>query len=179
MLTRRRLVKLSATRLFRYNTLHFYARLSNFRKTHMNTQLIPDMFLSYNSNNILVFTKPTKQVFLTFHKDKPVFIFTAGLMRIVMNEKRKSSKKLYKVAVSLIKLSIILLNQKRYFTSCYLKLQNVGMLRQKILSSIYNSTASSLIKYVLLKIRKDLTAQKLNTRRSIKKYVKKRFNVNT
>jgi hypothetical protein len=126
-------------------------------------------------NNIVVFSKPSRQVFLTVYKNKPIFVFTGGLMRIVMNEKRKSSKRLYKVAISLIRLSTILLSKKNFINSCYIKLNNIGSIRSKILSSLANARMSAKIHYILINFPHNLGAQKLNTRRSIKKYVKKRF----
>jgi hypothetical protein len=127
---------------------------------------------------VLVFSKPTKQLFIIFFKNKPIFIFTGGLMRIVMNEKKKSSKKLYKVAISLIKLAAILLNKKNYFSSCYLIIYNLGLLKSKILNAFVKAKVYTKIQYVILKFSLDFSAQKFNTRRSIKKYVKKRFKIN-
>ncbi len=99
-------------------------------------------------------------------------------MRIVMNEKKKSSKKLYKVAISLIKLAAILLNKKNYFSSCYLIIYNLGLLKSKILNAFVKAKVYTKIQYVILKFSLDFSAQKFNTRRSIKKYVKKRFKIN-
>jgi len=112
-----------------------------------------------------------------FFKSKPIFIFTGGLMRIIMYEQRKSSKKLYKVAISLIKLACILLIKRNFFPQGYLKLINVGNLRSKILLSIYKLKQFSKITYVIIKFRTDFTSQKLETRRAVKKYVKRRFKI--
>jgi len=127
--------------------------------------------------NFVVFSRPAKQLFLMFFKSKPIFIFTGGLMRIVMHEQRKSSKKLYKVAISLIKLVCILLKKPNYFPQCYLKLINVGFLRSKILINISKLKNFSKILYIFIKFRIDFTSQKLETRRAIKKYVKRRFKI--
>jgi len=138
---------------------------------------------NYKSNfigkniNYVIFSRPSKQLFLVFFKSKPIFIFTGGLMRIVMYEQRKSSKKLYKVAISLIKLACILLIKPNFFPQGYLKLLNVGNLRYKILLSLYKLKQFSKITYIIIKFRIDFTSQKLETRRAVKKYVKKRFNV--
>jgi hypothetical protein len=110
-------------------------------------------------------------------KNQPLFIFTGGLMRIVMNEARKSSKKLYKVAVSLLKLAAILLAKKNYFPNCYLKLIKLGTLKSKILSTFLKSKTHSKIKYVVITFPLNFSAQKFSTRRSIKKYIRKRFKV--
>jgi len=112
-----------------------------------------------------------------FYKNKPIFIFTGGLMRIVMNEKKKSSKKLYKVATSLIKLCAMLFSKKNFFSLGFIKLINVGNLRTKILNKLYNVKKYAKIQYVIIKFRINFTAQKLETRRAIKKYVKKRFKI--
>jgi len=115
---------------------------------------------------------------MLFYKTKPIFIFTGGLMRIVMNEKRKSSKKLYKVAVSVIKLASILLIKKNYFPACYLKLNNVSGLKNKILNTFVKTNAFIKINYIIIKFKLNFFAQKFSTRRSIKKYIKKRFKIN-
>lgn len=112
---------------------------------------------------------------MLFFKNRPIFIFTGGLMRIVMNEKRKSSKKLYKVATSLIKLSAILLFKKNYFPACYLTLNNVGILKSKILNTYLKTKTISKIQYIFVKFHLDFTSQKFGTRRSIKKFLKKKF----
>jgi len=127
--------------------------------------------------NLIIFSRPAKQLFLMIFKAKPVFIFTGGLMRIVMREQRKSSKKLYKVAVSLIKLFTILLYKRGFFPRGYLKLINVGNLRQKIINSLFKAKKSLKIVGIIIYFRTDFTSQKLETRRSIKKYVKKRFKI--
>ena len=108
-----------------------------------------------------------------------MFIFTGGLMRIVMNESKKNSKKMYKVAISLIKLATILLAKKNYFATCYLKLNNVGQLRPKILTTFFKANVYNNINYVIFKVTYDLSSQKFKTRRSIKKFIKKRFKLNT
>lgn len=158
--------------------MYFYAKLSKLQKNDMLYTLTPKPFHTYEHNNIVVFSKPAKQLFLIFFKNRPIFIFTCGLMRIVMNEKRKSSKKLYKVAISLIKLSVILLLKKNYFDNCYIKLDNVNQLRSKILNMLTKNKLSNLIYFIVFKINYDMYAQKFKTRRSIKKYVKKRFKLN-
>jgi len=126
---------------------------------------------------MVIFSRPKKQLFLMFFKTRPIFIFTGGLMRIVMNEKKKSSKKIYKVATSLIKLFTILLCKRHFFPSGVVKLINVGNLRSKILKNLYKVTKYSKIQYVIIKFRTDFTSQKLETRRAIKKYIKKRFKI--
>ena len=90
-----------------------------------------------------------------------------------MNEKRKSSKKLYKVATSLVKLSAILLFKKNYFPTCYLILNKVGSLKSKILNTFVKTKVNSKIQYIVIKFFLDTTSQKFNTRRSIKKFLKK------
>jgi hypothetical protein len=111
------------------------------------------------------------------YKSQPTFIFTGGLMRKVINEKRKSSKKLYKVATSLVKLSVILLTKKNFFLKGILKIIDVGSIRQKILSAYSKNKLFRKFLYVMIKFRIDFAAQKLETRRAIKKYVKKRFKI--
>ena len=96
-------------------------------------------------------------------------------MRIVMNEKRKNSKKLYKVAISLIKLATIMLIKKNYLQNCYLKLTKIGTLKTKILNTILKNKVTNKIQYVIIKFPLNNCAQKFSTRRSIKKYIKKRF----
>jgi hypothetical protein len=110
-----------------------------------------------------------------FFNKKPSFIFTGGLMRLVMNEKRKSSKRLYKVATSLIKLAAILLAKKSFFGVCYLRLVGIGSIRSKILKTLATPTNMMRIIYIMLIFRINIGSQKFGTRRSIKKYVKKRI----
>jgi hypothetical protein len=158
---------------------YFYAKLSKTQKNNSLSGLNSKTFHTQKNNNVVVFSKPYKQLFLIFFKKQPLFIFTSGLMRIVMNEKRKSSKKLYKVAVSLIKLALILLIKKNYFDNCYLKLINVGQLRSKILMTFTKHKIHNIVSYVFFKLNNDKNSQKFKTRRAIKKYVKKRFKLNT
>lgn len=161
--------------IFMYKILNYY---SHFTTNKTTTYIKQDLFSTNVTHNIIIFLKPKKQLFLIFFKNKPQFIFTGGLMRKVMKETRKSSKKLYKVAVSMIKLSSILLINKSYFTNCYLKLKNIGQLRGKILSIFSKYHLYRNVNYIIVCPRLDVTAQKFNTRRSIKKYVKKRFKLN-
>lgn len=95
-------------------------------------------------------------------------------MRKVMNEKRKSGKKLYKVAISLIKLSTILV-KKTFCYSFILKLTNLGVLQSKILSTYFKYGVNKQINYVIYSYVCSMSAQKFSTRRSIKKFIKKRF----
>ena len=132
-----------------------------------------------NDNNSLTFSKPARQLFVVFFINKPVFIFTAGLMRIVINEKRKSSKKLYKVGVSLIKFTVVLLQKNKENNNFILKINNVSSLNLKILQAFKKSRVCSKINYIIIKLRVNYHSQKLSTRRSIKKYVKKRFKIQT
>ena len=156
--------------------LSYYAKLSKLSVTDMGIgRTVPNNFNTFLLNHILIFSKPKKQLFVTFFKKQPIFVFTGGLMRIVMNEKRKSSKKLYKVAISLIKLSIILLSKKNFLNSCYLKLINIGSIRTKLLNMLSKSSIHKNIHYIILYFSLNYSAQKFNTRRSIKKYIKKRF----
>jgi len=129
-------------------------------------------------SNIIVFSKPRKQLFLVFFKEQPKFIFTGGLMRLVINEKKKCHKKLHKVAISLIKLSHIFLKNNTYFDTCYLRLINTGSIRLKILREFKRNRVFYKINYVFLVFRFNFGAQKFKTRRAIKKYVKKRFGIN-
>lgn len=154
--------------------LYYYANFNKSTKV-ASTSYDWNFFHSLRINNTLVFSKPKKQIFMIFFKKKPIFIFTGGLMRMVMNEKRKSSKKLYKVATSLIKLSAILLFKKNYFPTCYLTLTNVGSLKSKILSTYIKTKTFSKIQYVFVRYHLDFTSQKFGTRRSIKKFLKKKF----
>lgn len=157
-----------------YNYMTYYAKLVKMSKYFDNTITSTTDFNALNINNILIFSKPRRQIFLLLFKSKPIFVFTGGLMRMVMNEKRKSSKKLYKVAISLIRLSTILLAKKNFINSCYVKLINVGAIRTKILNSL-SKISTTKIHYIIIKFPQDFYAQKFSTRRSIKKYVKKRF----
>lgn len=158
--------------------IYFYSNLTSLKKETTEGRRF-NYFQTYTINNLIIFSQPKRQLFLTFFKNKPVFIFTSGLMRMVMNEKRKSGKKLYKVAVSLIKLAVIILAQKKYFDSCFLKLNSLGQIRSKILNTFRASSVRRVISYVVFNVYKDMNAQKFSTRRSIKKYVKKRFKLNT
>lgn len=158
--------------------IYFYSNLASLKKDTVEGRRF-NYFQTYNINNIIIFSQPKRQLFLTFFQNKPIFIFTSGLMRMVMNEKRKSSKKLYKVAVSLIKLAVIILAQKKYFDSCFLKLNSLGQIRSKILNTFRVSSVRRVIAYVIFNVYKDMRAQKFGTRRSVKKYVKKRFKLNS
>lgn len=156
-----------------YKLLYFY---TNLVKINKNNTL--NLVHTNSTNNFVMFFKPKKQLFLLFFKNKPNFVFTGGLMRKIMNEKRKSSKKLYKVAVSIIKLAIILIINKSYFSNCYLKLTNIGQLRSKILTTFTKYNLYKRVNYIIVSPRINLYAQKFSTRRAIKKYVKKRFKLN-
>ncbi len=154
--------------------LYYYAGFNKNIK-HNHIEYSWNFFHSLRVNNLLSFSKPKKQIFMVFYKNKPIFIFTGGLMRIVMNEKRKSGKKLYKVATSLIKLSAILLFKKNYFPACYLILNKIGSLKSKILNTLAKTKTNNKIQYIIIKFFLDATSQKFNTRRSIKKFLKKKF----
>jgi hypothetical protein len=156
--------------LVRYYALNADRNYNLESKAYKNSGII-------KRNNLIIFSRPSKQLFFTIFKSKPIFIFTGGLMRIVMREKRKSSKKLYKVATSLIKLFSILLVKKHFFQQGYIKLVNVGRLKAKILKALIKTKMSKKITYILINFRIDFTSQKLETRRAIKKYVKKRFRI--
>lgn len=164
---------------FLHKIIYFYTRLASASEFSKRQKNVSGSFHTHTVNNLVVFIKPKKQLFLILFKDQPMFVFTGGLMRIVMNENKKSSKKMYKVAASLIKLSTILLLKKSYFASCYLKLVNVGFLRSKILNTFAKTKAYRSVNYVIFKITRDISAQKFKTRRSIKKFIKKRFKLNT
>ncbi len=158
-----------------FNTLQYYARANYF---NFDTSKIKNTPIFYeNINNSIIFSRPRKQLFLMFFKFKPIFIFTGGLMRLVMNEKKKSAKKLFKVAISLIKLFSILLAKRHFFNKGYLRLLNIGNLRLKILNSITKNKLTFKINYIIIKFKTDFTSQKFETRRSVKKYVKKRFKI--
>jgi hypothetical protein len=128
---------------------------------------------------MVILSKPKRQLFLMLFKKKPVFMFTGGLMRLVMNEKRKSSKRIYKVATSLIKLAAILLSKRNFFMSCYVRLIDVGSLRAKFLRALTTPQIATKIHYVFVLFRTNIGAQKFKTRRSIKKYIRKRFKIVT
>jgi len=81
--------------------------------------------------------------------------------------------------MSLIKLSLILANNRKYFNSFYIKLNNVGYLRNNVLRTFSNSHIIKMVTYIITNVKIDSTSQKFKTRRSIKKYVKKRFKLNT
>lgn len=100
-------------------------------------------------------------------------------MRIVINEKRKSSKKLYKVAISLIKLSSVLLKLNKKVIYYSIKLNDLGSIKNKILQTYNNVILSTKVNHIIITTKFNIFAQKLNTRRSIKKYVKKRFKIQT
>jgi hypothetical protein len=96
-------------------------------------------------------------------------------MKLILNEKKKSSKKLYKVAMSLIKLSAVLLINQKNYKSIFIKLVNVGLLKNKILYELNKPKTRYKISYIIIKIKVLFMAQKFETRRAIKKYIKKRF----
>ncbi len=137
---------------------------------------LPQIFFqTLTLTHCVVFSKPRKQLFLVFFKKKIIFLFTCGLMRIVLNEKTKSSKKQHKVATSLIKLAIVLIFKKQYFDAFFLKLLNLGTIRLKILKLMQKSKLFNKIYYVIIKFSFNIGSQKFKTRRAIKKYIKKRF----
>jgi len=169
--------KLSELTATTCNYMVYYAKRVRFDQNAKKIRLPRIFFQTYTINNFVVFSKPRKNLFLMFFKRKPSFIFTCGLMRLVLNEKKKSSKKLAKVSISLIKLSVILLRNNMYFNSGYLKIINLGSLREKILKLIQKNRISSRIHYVIITLTRSYSAQKFRTRRSIKKYIKKRFKI--
>lgn len=130
---------------------------------------------SCDYNNLLVFSKPKRQLFTTLFIGKPVFIFTGGLMRMIINEKKKSSKRAHKVATSLIKLASIVMSKQQNLLNCTLKLKNIGSLRSKVVKTFSKAKLRTKLSYIIIVTNFDMSAQKLNTRRSIKKYVKKRL----
>ncbi len=163
-----------------YLDIRKYKLSFNLFQYYTSTRLLfntPQNVDRFQNTTMVVFSRPCKQIFLTLYDFKPVFIFTGGLMRKVMNEKRKSSKKLYKVAISLIKLATVLASKPGFFVNTVLKLLNVGSLRFKILTAFFRKKLQRKVVYVVIKFRIDFTSQKLETRRSIKKYVKKRFKI--
>lgn len=161
-----------------YKRIQYYTDISRISRAN-NKIVIPRLaFNTLAVDNSVIFSKPKRQLFLMLYSCKPRFVFTGGLMRRVMNEKRKSSKRLYKVAVSLIKLCSILLIKRNFFTSCYLRLHNIGNLRAKILKVFINNNTPQKVHYVIIHCSRNIGAQKFPTRRSIKKYIKKRFKTN-
>jgi len=159
--------------------LNYYAGLTRtiIQATHIQIPRI--YFNTLTVNHSVIFSKPKRQLFFMLFKEKPIFIFTGGLMRLVMNEKRRCSKRLYKVATSLIKLAVILTNKRNLLTSYYLRLINLGTIRSKIINNL--RTAQNFVKlhYIIIVFRRNIGAQKFNTRRSIKKYIRKRFKTRT
>ena len=162
-----------------YNLIRYYTKPDRtlFRTPTM-LNIIEQKKLQTYIYNMIVFSQPKTQLFLMFFKERPVFIFTNGLMKLIINEKKKCSKKMYKVSVSLIKLATVLFHKNMYFNSCSLKFVNVGDLRLKVLKAFKNFSTQKKINYVIVKIRYNSSSQRLNTRRSIKKYVRKRFEIN-
>lgn len=157
--------------------LNYYIHTNQNTVTHYITKTLTSL-ISQDATNIVVFTQPKKQLFIIIFKTKPIFIFTGGLMRIVINERRKSSKRSYKVAMSLIKLAIILL--QTHFSpvsgnKVVLKINLVNKLRYKILATLFIHRLWSSITSVITSQRSNPHAQKLATRRAVKKYIKKRF----
>lgn len=159
------------------NVLHYYASIARIYNLNESLTITRSFFHNYNINNIVVFSQPKKQLFFVIFKKKPIFVFTGGLMRKVMNEKRKSSKKAYKVATSLIKLSTILLSRRNFLNNCYLKLNRLGSIRTKILSAFAKYKLGQKVHYIMIYFPRYMNAQKFSTRRAIKKYVKKRFKI--
>ncbi len=160
----------------RIGSFYYYAKLTKFSKTEPNIGLSRGAFHTLTATNFVVFSKPTQQLFMVVYQNKPKFVFTGGLMRLVMQERKKSSKKNLKVATSLVKLSTLLLIKKNYFESGILKLNNLGTFRVRILKAFLKTRVMSKIHYILIKLTHDVHSQKWRTRRSIKKYIKKRFN---
>lgn len=152
----------------------YYQNISSSYYTHLLTQNVTITTPS-EQVNLVVFNIPRKQLFLTISKIHPIFIFTGGLMRRVMNEKRKSSKKMLKVATSLIKLGVILLLKPTYFVSGLLKLDNLGTLRSKVLKMLVKHKLYFKFTHIIITCPRSSNAQKFPTRRAIKKYVKKRL----
>lgn len=156
----------------------YYAKVQN--SGYANTELRSKVLRTYTTDvcNLVVFTQPRKQLFVVLFHNKPTFIFTGGLMRIVINERKKSSKKNYKVAVSLIKLVTLLIHKKvpaMRGSRLLVKINTFIKLRYKILSTLLNQNITPNISYVLTSGYRTYGAQKFPTRRSVKKYVKKRF----
>ena len=151
---------------YKLNIINYYTTFFN-----KNTSF----FSKHENNNLVVFSRPRNQLFFVVFKNKPVFIFTCGLMKYVINEKKKNAKKLYKVALSLLKLSSVIISNENHFNNFFLKLNNIGTFQSKILKTFINHKNSTKIKYTVIKNNTNTYSQKLSTRRSIKKYVKKRF----
>lgn len=171
-------VNLTERKIFspkQYLYLNYYAKLS--RVSKYGPKSIPNVFVfqTLTIYNIIVFSKPRKQLFLVFFKKKPVFIFSGGLMRFIINEPKKSSKKAYKVAISLFKLAAMLLHSNLYFSECYLRLCSIGKIRSKLLYELKKKRLFFKINFIILIFTYDARAQKFKTRRAIKKYIKKRF----
>jgi len=158
-------------------SINYYAELSRINLNTKKIKLPKIFFQTLTLTNIVSFSKPKKQIFLVFFKKQPVFIFTCGLMRFILNEKTKSSKKQHKVATSLIKLATILLIRKKYFDAFFLKLTNLGSIRLKILKLLQKNKFNFKTHYVIIKFSMSTSAQKFRTRRAIKKYIKKRFKI--
>jgi hypothetical protein len=156
-----------------YNVMNYYSM-----KAEIHMDRLKTIGTLTNTQNLIIFSKPKNQLFFVIFEKHPIFIFTCGLMRLVLNEKKKSSRKSYKVSMSLVKLSIILIHKKQANIRRHLILKNIGIINSKILKNINSSKMRGAINYVLIKIRFNLLSQKINTRRSVKKYVKKRFNLN-
>jgi len=154
----------------------YYAQLSRFSKYKANLTSIKKPFNTYYTNNFIVFSKPARQLFVLFFKRKPIFIFTGGLMRLVLNEKRKCGKRLAKVANSLVKLAATLAVRPSHLDTYYLKLHNIGNLRSKIMYLFYKHRAYKNIYYVVFNLSVIAGAQRFKSRGAIKKYIKKRLN---
>jgi hypothetical protein len=74
-------------------------------------------------------------------------------------------------------LAAILTLKPQYFGKGILKLINVGHLRIKIIQTFAKYAELHKFVYISIHFRRDFTAQKLETRRAVKKYVKKRFKI--
>lgn len=157
--------------------LSYYTTLSRTTTLFRNKGLPKLYFNALSMHNFVLFSKPKKQIFITFFCKKPVFIFTGGLMRLVTNEQKKSHKKLYKVAISIFRLAQVLLRKNVFFNECFIRLVNIGPIRRQLLKTLKQNNVWFKIYYVILSFRLDWRAQKFKTRRSIKKYVRKRFKV--
>lgn len=158
-----------------WNFILYYSNDVNFYFENISEDIVVIERAYDFSLNIVSLSKPRHQLFLVLFKNKPIFIFTSGLMRLVINEKKKSSKKLSKVALSLIKLMTILILNKVYLEESFLKITNVGSLGNKILGTLLKTKACRTFNYIIINIKYDFYAQKLKTRRAIKKYIKKQL----
>ncbi len=159
---------------FVFFMMYYYAKLTRYSKQGLTPELPLNSFHNYRDNNWIIFSKPAQQLFLVIFKSKPIFVFTGGLMRIVMNEKKKASRKNAKVAISLVRLATILVKKKNYFEFGAIKMSNIGRIRYQVLKIFRKTQVARKIYYVISIIKVDISAQKWSTRRAIKKYLKKR-----